>query len=145
MSEVDEVRAAADIVRILGDYVKLRKAGVNLMGLCPFHQEKTPSFAVHPTKQIFHCFGCGVGGDVFRFVMLREGVTFIEAVRVLAQRAGVELKEEKFAGEAEAGASRKDQLYRLHEDVCAIYQKILASDPRGETARAYLKKRKVAA
>ena len=76
MSQVDEVRAAADIVKIVGDYVKLRKAGANFMGLCPFHQEKTPSFAVHPAKQIFHCFGCGVGGDVFKFVMMIDSLTF---------------------------------------------------------------------
>ncbi len=76
MSQVDQVRAAADIVKIVGDYVKLRKAGVNYVGLCPFHQEKTPSFAVHPTKQIFHCFGCGVGGDVFKFVMMIDSLTF---------------------------------------------------------------------
>src|SRR2546428_648397 len=86
MSQIDEVRGAADIVKIVGDYVKLRKAGVNLMGLCPFHQEKTPSFAVHPTKQIFHCFGCGVGGDVFKFVMLIENLSFPEALRRVAER-----------------------------------------------------------
>ena len=72
MNQVEDVRAAADIVKIVGDYVQLRKAGANMMGLCPFHQEKTPSFAVHPAKQIFHCFGCGAGGDVFKFIMLVE-------------------------------------------------------------------------
>src|SRR5512146_854060 len=76
MSQVEEVRAAADIVKIVGDYVKLRKAGANYMGLCPFHQEKTPSFAVHPAKQIFHCFGCGVGGDAFKSVMLMNSLSF---------------------------------------------------------------------
>ena len=80
MREVDEVRAAADIVKIVGDYVKLRKSGVNFVGLCPFHQEKTPSFTVHSVKQVFHCFGCKAGGDVFNFVMLIERLTFPEAL-----------------------------------------------------------------
>ena len=93
MSQVDEVRAAADIVRIVGDYVKLRKAGANYMGLCPFHQEKTPSFAVHPTKQIFHCFGCGVGGDVFKFVMMMENLSFPEALRRVAEKVGGRIRE----------------------------------------------------
>ena len=89
MSQVDEVRAAADIVKVMGDYVKLRKAGANYMGLCPFHQENTPSFAVHPAKQIFHCFGCGVGGDVFKFVMMIDSLTFPEALRRVAEKVGV--------------------------------------------------------
>src|SRR5574337_1797816 len=93
MSQVEDVRASADIVKIVGDYVQLRKAGANYMGLCPFHQEKTPSFAVHPTKQIFHCFGCGVGGDVFKFVMLLENLTFPEALRRIAEKVGVTLRE----------------------------------------------------
>ena len=93
MSQVEEVRTAADIVKIVGDYVKLRKAGANLMGLCPFHQEKTPSFAVHPGKQIFHCFGCGVGGDVFKFVMLVDNLTFPEALERVAERVGVTLRQ----------------------------------------------------
>ncbi|HXX23131.1 MAG TPA: CHC2 zinc finger domain-containing protein, partial [Terriglobia bacterium] len=76
MSQVDEVRAAADIVKVVGEYVKLRKAGANYVGLCPFHQEKTPSFSVHQSKQIFHCFGCGVGGDVFKFLMMIDNLTF---------------------------------------------------------------------
>ena len=85
MSQVDQVRAAADIVKIVGDYVKLRKSGANYTGLCPFHQEKTPSFAVHPIKQIFHCFGCGKGGDVFKFVMEMDGLPFVEALRRIAE------------------------------------------------------------
>src|SRR5574340_1737929 len=93
MSQVEDVRASADIVKIVGDYVQLRKAGANMMGLCPFHQEKTPSFAVHPAKQIFHCFGCGVGGDVFKFIMLVEHLTFPEALERLAEKVGVRLRE----------------------------------------------------
>ncbi|MGH9446916.1 MAG: CHC2 zinc finger domain-containing protein, partial [Terriglobia bacterium] len=84
MKPLDEIRSAADIIRVVGGYVKLRKSGANFVGLCPFHQEKTPSFAVHPARQIFHCFGCGAGGDVFKFVMLIENVSFPEAVERVA-------------------------------------------------------------
>ena len=115
MSEVDEVRAAADIVRILGDYVKLRKAGANWMGLCPFHQEKTPSFAVHPVKQIFHCFGCGVGGDVFKFVMLIENLTFPEALRQVAEKVGVTIREAGGSEASDANARLRAALYKIHE------------------------------
>lgn len=141
---IDQVRQSTDIVDLIQSYVPLKRAGTNFRALCPFHNEKTPSFNVHPQKQIFHCFGCGVGGDVFKFVMLRENLNFIEAVRLLARRAGIELQEEQApSGETVASASRKELLYQLHEDVCALYQKILASDPRGEDGRAYLKKRGV--
>ena len=93
MSQVDQVRSAADIVKIVGDYVKLRKAGANFMGLCPFHQEKTPSFAVHPAKQIFHCFGCGVGGDVFKFVMMIDNLSFPEALRRVGEKVGITIRD----------------------------------------------------
>src|ERR1039458_7538999 len=92
MSQVDQVRAAADIVKIVGDYVKLRKSGANYTGLCPFHQEKTPSFNVHPVKQFYHCFGCGKGGDVFKFVMEMDGLSFPEALRRIAEESGNEIK-----------------------------------------------------
>ena len=105
MSQVDQVRSAADIVKVVGDYVKLRKAGANYVGLCPFHAEKTPSFAVHPVKQIFHCFGCGVGGDVFKFVMLIENLSFPEALERLAEKVGVRLEER--AGGATYDANAK--------------------------------------
>jgi DNA primase catalytic core len=112
MAQVDEVRAAADIVKVVGDYVKLRKAGANFMGLCPFHQEKTPSFAVHPTKQIFHCFGCGVGGDVFKFVMLIENLSFPEALRRVAEKVGVPLREVFRDEISDANARERAALYK---------------------------------
>src|SRR6516165_3825805 len=107
MSQVDEIRAAADIVRIVSDYVQLRKGGVNLKGLCPFHQEKTPSFSVHPTKQVFHCFGCGVGGDVFKFVMLIDNTRFPEALRRVAEKVGITLRET--AGDETFDANARDR------------------------------------
>ncbi len=88
----ENVKQQADIVRIVGDYVKLKKAGAqNYSGLCPFHNEKTPSFSVHATRQFYHCFGCGVSGDVFSFVQKVENITFPEAVRAVAQKLGIAL------------------------------------------------------
>jgi DNA primase len=138
MSQVDEVRAAADIVRIVGDYVKLRKAGANFMGLCPFHQEKTPSFAVHPVKQIFHCFGCGVGGDVFKFVMLIENLSFPEALRRVAEKVGVSLPERVADETYDANARLRAQLYKLHEVAAKFYAAQLSGTAEGRLARAYL-------
>lgn len=138
MSQVDEVRAAADIVKIVGDHVKLRKAGANFMGLCPFHQEKTPSFAVHPVKQIFHCFGCGVGGDVFKFVMLLENLSFPEALHRLAEKVGITLRET--VGDEALGASARERaaLYKVHEVAAKFFAGQLGATVEGRAARAYL-------
>ncbi len=138
MSQVDQVRSATDIVKIVGDYVKLRKAGANFMGLCPFHQEKTPSFAVHPTKQIFHCFGCGVGGDVFKFVMLIENLSFPEALRRVAEKVGVRLREREFDETADASARERTKLYKIHEAAARFYASQLGATVEGRAARAYL-------
>ena len=88
-SFADRVKQQADIVRVVGEYVRLKKNGQNFTGLCPFHSEKTPSFAVHPVKQIYHCFGCGAGGDVFKFVMEMDKCDFMEAVRAVADKCGI--------------------------------------------------------
>ncbi len=138
MSQVDEVRAAADIVKVVGDYVKLRKAGANFMGLCPFHQEKTPSFAVHPTKQIFHCFGCGVGGDVFKFVMLIENLSFPEALRRVAEKVGVPLREVFRDEISDANARERAALYKVHEAAAKFFASQLGGTAEGRAARAYL-------
>jgi DNA primase len=138
MSQVDEVRAAADIVRIVGDYVKLRKAGANLVGLCPFHQEKTPSFAVHPTKQIFHCFGCGVGGDVFKFIMLLENLTFPEALRRVAEKVGITLRETAGDETYDPQARERAILYKMHEAAAKFFAAQLTGTSEGRLARAYL-------
>src|SRR5437870_1858118 len=138
MREVDEVRAAADIVKIVGDYVKLRKAGVHHKGLCPFHQEKTPSFSVHPAKQVFHCFGCKAGGDVFNFVMLIEHLTFPEALRRVAEKPGVTLRER--IGDETYDAQSRDRaaLYKLHEEATKFFQAQLGATAEGRAARGYL-------
>jgi DNA primase len=138
MTDVDQVRAAADIVKIVGDYVKLRKAGANYMGLCPFHQEKSPSFAVHPVKQIFHCFGCGVGGDVFKFVMLMDSLPFPEALRRVAEKVGVRLEERAGDQTYDADTKLRAALMKLHEIAAKFFASQLGGTAEGRMARAYL-------
>jgi DNA primase len=141
MSQVDEVRGAADIVKVVSEYVKLRKAGANFMGLCPFHQEKTPSFAVHPAKQIFHCFGCGVGGDVFKFVMMIDNLTFPEALRRLAEKVGVTLSDTFGDAAYDANARVRADLYKMHEAAAKFFAGQLSGTGEGRVARAYLEDR----
>jgi len=104
---IDDIRNATDIVEIIGAFVRLKKRGKNYTGLCPFHQEKTPSFTVSAEKQMFHCFGCGVGGNVFTFLMEHDKISFVEAVRVLAERAGIRLPEEGRDDRDEASEQEK--------------------------------------
>ena len=132
---LDDIRAGVDIVEFVGRFVNLRKAGVNWKGLCPFHGEKTPSFMVNPKKGIFHCFGCGVGGDAFGFLMRQDKLTFPEAVRALAKQAGVALAEERSAGD-----SGREELVRAMELASRFYVDALGK-PGGEKARAYLEQR----
>ena len=141
MSQVDEVKAAADIVKIVSDYVQLRKGGVRLMGLCPFHQEKTPSFSVHPAKQFFYCFGCGVGGDVFKFVMLIESLSFPEALRRVAEKVGITLRETRqLTGNETLDANARDRaaLYKIHEVAAKFFAEQLSGTVEGRAARGYL-------
>ena len=107
-TSIEEVRSSADIVDVVGDYVRLKKRGSNFVGLCPFHTEKTPSFNVNPGLGIFKCFGCGEGGDVFSFVSRVEGLTFPESVRLLAERVGIVLPEADVPGEE---ASENESIY----------------------------------
>ncbi|HEV2178006.1 MAG TPA: DNA primase [Terriglobia bacterium] len=138
MSQVDEVRSRADIVKIVGDYVKLRKSGARFVGLCPFHQEKTPSFSLDPNKQLFYCFGCHAGGDVFKFVMQIETLTFPEALGRLAEKAGVTLGERSGDTTFDAGARERTVLYKIHEVAVKFYAAQLGATAEGRTARAYL-------
>ena len=137
---LDEIRAGVDIVELVGRFVNLRKAGQNYKGLCPFHGEKTPSFMVNPRKGIFHCFGCGVGGDAFGFVMRQDRLSFPEAVRALARQAGVALPEERGARPGETG---REELYRVMEQAAAFYTERLWT-VGGERARKYLDERGIA-
>jgi DNA primase len=133
------LKLQADIVRIVGDYVSLKKAGAqNYSGLCPFHKEKTPSFSVHATRQFYHCFGCGVSGDVFSFVQKIENITFPEAIRAVAQKMGVALPKQTFSTEAEAKDARlRTVLLEIHERACVFFQECLRR-PEGARAREYL-------
>ena len=135
----ETVKLQADIVRIVGDYVKLKKAGAqNYSGLCPFHNEKTPSFSVHATRQFYHCFGCGVSGDVFSFVQKVENITFPEAVRAVAQKLGIALPKATFSSPAEAReAGLRTVLLDVHERACVFFQEYLKR-PDGAHAREYL-------
>jgi DNA primase len=133
------VKQQADIVRVVGDYVRLKKAGAqNFSGLCPFHNEKTPSFSVHATRQFFHCFGCGVSGDVFSFVQKIENVTFPEAVRAVAQKLGIALPKLSYSSPGEAQeAMLRTVLIEVHERAVAFFQECLRR-PEGARAREYL-------
>ena len=135
---IEQVRHANDVVDVIGAYFPLKKAGANFRALCPFHKEKTPSFNVTPGKQIWHCFGCGAGGDVFKFVMQYENLDFLAAVRRLAERAGIKVEEETATGMADRG--EKEMLFKLHDEVAAFFQENLRS---AEVAKKYLAKRKI--
>src|SRR5215831_6027969 len=134
---LDDIRAAVDIVDLVGGFVNLRKAGSHWKGLCPFHSEKTPSFTVNPQKGIFHCFGCGVGGDAFGFVMRQDRLSFPEAVRALAKSTGIALPDEHGA---RSGDSGREELIRVMELAGRFYTDTLWK-PAGERARAYLAQR----
>jgi DNA primase len=136
------VKQQADIVRIIGDYIKLKKAGSqNFSGLCPFHGEKTASFSVHATRQFYHCFGCGVSGDVFSFVQKIENITFPEAVRLVAQKLGIAVPKASYATAGEAKeAHLRGQLLDAHERAVSFFQECLCR-PEGANAREYLKGR----
>jgi DNA primase len=129
---VEEVRRAADIVKVISDHVALKKMGSSWKGLCPFHEEKTPSFNVRQEPAVFHCFGCGEGGDVFKFLMLRERMSFPETLETLARRFGVPIPEGRF----EPGPDRKEReaLLELMEAAAQHFEKMLGTAP-GTNAR----------
>src|SRR5690348_5319274 len=137
---LERIRSASDIVDVIGGYVPLKRAGANFVALCPFHKETTPSFNVNPHRQIFHCFGCHKGGDVFAFVKEYESIDFVEAVRRLAERARIPLEYEQNAGEQQS-RHIKEKLLQIHEQITQRWQMALANDAAGQIARDYLAKR----
>ena len=139
---LERIRAASDIVDVIGTYLPLKRAGANFTGLCPFHKEKTPSFNVNPHRQIFHCFGCHKGGDVFTFVKEYENIGFMDSVRRLAERAKIPIEQDAGPGEQQA-RHLKDQLLEIHEKIAQRWQNCLQNEAAGQLARDYLKKRGV--
>lgn len=138
MSDTEDIKARIDLVDFVGKYLPLKKAGTNYKGLCPFHMEKSPSFMVNPDKQIWHCFGCGRGGDVFKFVMEKEGMNFPEALQLLADQAGVTLSKV-----ASAGIDKRKSLLAINELACKFYEKVLTDSAEGRKAQDYLLGREI--
>lgn len=140
----EQIRAASDIVEVVGGYVPLRRSGGSFVALCPFHKEKTPSFHVSPAPQAYYCFGCHKGGDVFNFVQEYENISFFEAARRLAERAGIRIEVEETPRQREDRAHR-EELLRLHEQITQRWQAALENDTSGQVARDYLLERGVPA
>ncbi len=139
---IAQVIAANDIVDVIGAHVHLKKSGASYMGLCPFHNEKTPSFSVHPGKQVFHCFGCGEGGNALTFLMKYENDSFQEALKTLADRAGIKLPEENYSAQARAQNEQRAQLMAINKEAATYYYKMLRS-PKGAKGLEYFKERQL--
>lgn len=139
---LEEIKNRNDIVDVVSQYVVLKRKGRNYFGLCPFHNEKSPSFSVSPDKQIFHCFGCNVGGNVFHFIMKIENISFIESVKLLANRVGIELPTEAMSPEEEKKEILKEKIYQLNQDAALFYHKLLYK-PESKAAQNYVKKRQL--
>ncbi len=141
-SFADRVKQQADIVRVVGEYVRLKKSGQNFTGLCPFHEEKSPSFAVHPVKQIYHCFGCGKGGDVFKFVMEMDKCAFPEAIRIVAEKCGIAIPRAKERSPEERKENQhRTLLVEMHREAQTFFVRQLTGTAEGKAARAYLEDR----
>lgn len=139
---IEEIRSRNDIVDVIGGYVKLQKRGSTYFGLCPFHNEKTGSFSVTPGKQMYYCFGCGAGGNVFTFLMQYENFTFSEALQSLAERVGIELPKQEMSDAQKREADRRTQLLEINKEAAKYFYRLLRS-PRGENAYHYFKKREL--
>ena len=138
MSAIDEVKQKTDIASVISQYIALKKAGRNLVGLCPFHGERNPSFFVYPEQQSWHCFGCNTGGDVFSFLMKQENLDFGETLRLLAQRAGVTLPSRPGRDEEK---EEKERLFKINEAAAQYFQNLLLNSPGGAKARNYVQSR----
>lgn len=140
--DIEAVKERTNLVEVVSEFLTLKRSGADSMtGLCPFHEERTPSFSVSPSKGVFYCFGCGKGGDAITFLRELEGLTYVEAVERLAQRTGVVLRWEGDSEAERAGARRRQALHRANEEAAALYRQILLEAAEGEPARAYLEQR----
>ena len=139
--KIQEIRDRVDIVEVVSGYLPLKRSGVNHQGLCPFHQEKTPSFNVNSARQIFHCFGCGVGGNVFSFIMRMDGLSFPDAVRRLGEKVGIEVEEEEVSPAEVRRREARERLARINEVAGSFYHQLLLDDAAGAPGRRYLRQR----
>lgn len=139
---IDQVIAANDIVSVIGEHVHMKRSGSGYMGLCPFHSEKSPSFSVSPGKQVYHCFGCGESGNVVTFVMKYENATFQEALKILADRAGIKLPEAQYSEESKKKNEQRDRLFAINKDAATYYFRLLRS-PRGRRGMDYFRQRQL--
>lgn len=142
IDQVEEIKERTDIVEVISSYLTVKRAGANMKAPCPFHNEKTPSFMISPERQTFKCFGCGEGGDVFTFIEKMEGVDFYNALKILADRAGVRLQSQSISyGGKEHKSDRKTRLFEMNSWAEKVYHKVLVDHPKAEKGRNYLKKR----
>ena len=140
-NKIEEIRSAVNIVDIISEFINLRKRGKNFIGLCPFHNEKTPSFTVSEDKQIFHCFGCHSGGNVFKFLMDYEKVSFIEAVKSIADRMGIQVEYED--QQSPEKQSEQEILYDVNDLAMKYFSNVLLNESEGEIGRKYFHQRKI--
>ena len=141
-NKIEEIRTTSNAVDIISEYVQLRKRGKNYVGLCPFHNEKTPSFTVSDEKQIFHCFGCHTGGNVFKFLMEYKKISFVEAVQEIAEQLGIPLEYQETAGYEEQ-QSEQEILYDINTEAAKYFLNNLLNDAEGVGARKYLGERNI--
>ncbi len=141
--KISEIKNTVDIVDIISDVVTLKKTGKNYIGLCPFHSEKTPSFTVSPEKKIFHCFGCQAGGNVFTFIMKNEGISFPEAVRMIAAKCGIDIPAQRLSQGQKRKISEREKLLDVNRQAMDYFCNILSNSATGKNAKEYLEKRKI--
>ncbi|MCP4715896.1 MAG: DNA primase [Deltaproteobacteria bacterium] len=139
--KIREIRDLSSIVDVISSYVSLKKIGANHRGLCPFHNEKTPSFFVSEEKKLFNCFGCGIRGDVFTFLIKHENIGFAEAVKMLARRMGIELPQRQLSPEQQQRLSEQEKFFQINEQAALFYHQLLVHDKQGQAARRYLQER----
>jgi len=139
--KIREIRESVSIIGVISDYVSLKKKGANYQGLCPFHQEKTPSFSVNENKNFFYCFGCHESGDVFSFLMKKESLSFNEAAKMLAERVGIVIPEKPLTPQQVRTQSEKEELFEINKKAAKLYNNLLLKDSRAAKARQYLEKR----